>query len=57
MEGASIGQVCYINKIPFIVIRSISDNSDNSSQNDFKINLKKSCQNVCYFLSKFISTF
>ena len=57
MEGASIGQVCYINKIPFIVIRSISDNSGNSSQNDFKINLEKSCQNVCDFLSKFISTF
>ena len=25
MEGAAIGQVCYLDKIPFIVIRSISD--------------------------------
>ncbi len=25
MEGASIGQVCYINKIPFSIIRTISD--------------------------------
>ena len=27
MEGGSIGQVCYINKIPFCVLRSISDDS------------------------------
>ena len=25
MEGASIGHVCYINKIPFAILRSISD--------------------------------
>ena len=25
MEGASIGQVCYVNKIPFAVLRTISD--------------------------------
>lgn len=25
MEGASIGQVCYVNKVPFSIIRSISD--------------------------------
>ncbi len=27
MEGASIGHVCYLNHMPFIVIRSISDNA------------------------------
>lgn len=27
MEGGSIGQVCYINKVPFCVLRSISDDS------------------------------
>ena len=25
MEGGSIGQVCYINKVPFAILRSISD--------------------------------
>ncbi len=25
MEGASIGQVCYVNNVPFAIIRSISD--------------------------------
>jgi adenosylhomocysteine nucleosidase len=27
MEGAAIGHVCYVNEIPFTVIRSISDNA------------------------------
>ncbi|NEZ46361.1 5'-methylthioadenosine/adenosylhomocysteine nucleosidase [Clostridium niameyense] len=27
MEGGSIAQVCYLNNIPFVVIRSISDNA------------------------------
>ena len=27
MEGAAIGQVCYINRIPFAVIRSVSDSA------------------------------
>ena len=30
MEGASIGQVCYLNKVPFTVIRAISDPADGS---------------------------
>lgn len=28
MEGAAIGHVSYINKVPFIIIRSISDNAN-----------------------------
>ena len=28
MEGASIGQVCYVNSVPFVVIRAISDGGD-----------------------------
>ncbi len=38
MESAAIGQTCYLNKIPFNIIRSISDNSDenNEYENFFK---------------------
>ncbi len=28
MEGAAIAHVCYLNRIPFVIIRSISDNAD-----------------------------
>lgn len=39
MEGAAIGHVAYINNIPFVVIRSISDNADEEATvnyNDFE---------------------
>lgn len=36
MEGASIGQVCYLNSVPFVVIRSISDNAINGSHVDYE---------------------
>jgi adenosylhomocysteine nucleosidase len=35
MEGAAVAQVCYEWKIPFVVIRIISDKADESSPNDF----------------------
>jgi len=35
MEGGAVGQVCYINGVPFAVIRSISDGGDENSQIDY----------------------
>ena len=35
MEGASIAQVCYVNHIPYAVMRAISDTADESSEVDF----------------------
>ena len=35
MEGAAIGQVCYVNKVPFCVLRAIYDSADGSSQMDY----------------------
>lgn len=35
MEGASIGHSAYLNGIPFVVIRSISDKADDSAEVDF----------------------
>ena len=36
MEGASIAHVCYLNNIPFVIIRSISDNANNGAHMDFE---------------------
>ncbi|MFX0548911.1 5'-methylthioadenosine/adenosylhomocysteine nucleosidase [Hathewaya histolytica] len=36
MEGASIAHVCHLNKVPFIVIRSISDNAINGTHSDYE---------------------
>ena len=35
MEGASIAHVCYLNNVPFVVIRSISDNANNGAHMDY----------------------
>ena len=35
MEGAGIAQACYLNKIPFVIIRAISDKADGSDVMDY----------------------
>ncbi|MBQ8828436.1 MAG: 5'-methylthioadenosine/adenosylhomocysteine nucleosidase [Clostridia bacterium] len=35
MEGAAIGHVCYINKIPFVVVRAVSDDASGKSHMDY----------------------
>ncbi|MGN1310878.1 MAG: 5'-methylthioadenosine/adenosylhomocysteine nucleosidase [Clostridia bacterium] len=49
MEGAAIGQVCFLNKVPFIVVRSISDipNGNNYMEYDEFVKLAaKNCAKV-----------
>lgn len=35
MEGAAIAQVAYLNQIPYVIIRAISDKADNSAVLDY----------------------
>lgn len=35
MEGAAIAQTAYLNKIPFLIIRAISDKADDSAHMDY----------------------
>lgn len=35
MEGAAIAQAAYLNNIPFLIIRAISDKADNSAEMDY----------------------
>lgn len=35
MEGASIAHGCYLNDIPFVIIRAISDKADDSAEMDY----------------------
>lgn len=51
MEGASIAQVCYLSKIPFLVIRSISDSVIKSNNKmDFDEFLDVSSEKVSKYL-------
>ncbi|MDZ4477732.1 5'-methylthioadenosine/adenosylhomocysteine nucleosidase [Bacillus cereus] len=46
MEGAAIGHVAYINDIPFLVIRCISDSADDEAQVSYD-NFAKTAANYC----------
>ncbi len=35
MEGGAVGQVCYQNRVPFCILRAISDSADSSSNMDY----------------------
>ena len=35
MEGAAVGHVCYVNGVPFGVIRAMSDGGDDAANMDF----------------------
>lgn len=54
MEGASIAQVCYLCKVPFLVIRSITDKLDGSSKIDFETFLELSSKKAVNILKEIL---
>jgi len=56
MEGASIGQVCYLNNLPFVVIRSISDNAINGAHMDYEKFSDLAIKNSVYILRDMLQT-
>lgn len=55
MEGAAIGQVCFLDKIPFLVIRGISDTPNGNNKIDFHTYLKAASKRAGEILEKLIS--
>ncbi len=56
MEGGSIAQVCYINKIPFCILRSISDDSsgDEGAHVEYEIFSRSAAQKAVEIICAFI---
>lgn len=54
MEGAAIAQVCYLNKVDFIVIRSISDNPNGENAVTFREYLSMASNRCAKILEDFI---
>ena len=50
MEGASIAQVCLLDNIPFLVLRSISDTPNGNNQITYEEFLEKSSKNIANFM-------
>ena len=55
MEGAAIAQVCKLNDIPFIIIRSISDNPDGKNEITFDKFLEKASKRCAEIIKEFLN--
>lgn len=55
MEGAAIGQVCFLDKVPFLVIRGISDTPNGNNKIDFHTYLKIASKRAAEILENLIS--
>lgn len=56
MEGGAIGHVCAANKIPFAVLRSISDGGDENAQIDYPAFKKIAAEKSTAIILKYISS-
>lgn len=54
MEGAAVAQVCYLDKIPFIVIRSISDSPNGKNEIDFDKFVDLASERCAIILKEFL---
>ncbi len=55
MEGAAIAQTAYINKVPFVILRAISDKADDSASMDYPVFEKNAINNVFALTKEMIS--
>ena len=55
MEGGAIGHVCYVNDVPFGVLRAMSDGADDGAKMDFPEFAKKAAENSAEVIKKFLS--
>ncbi|MBQ7669172.1 MAG: 5'-methylthioadenosine/adenosylhomocysteine nucleosidase [Clostridia bacterium] len=54
MEGGAIGHVCTVNKVPFAVIRAISDSADGNSTMDYSTFSEKAAKISAKIVENFI---
>ncbi|MCL1936292.1 MAG: 5'-methylthioadenosine/adenosylhomocysteine nucleosidase [Defluviitaleaceae bacterium] len=57
MEGAAIAHICFLNKVPFVVIRSISDKASGEADSQFEKNLKFATEKLAKILEKIIGDY
>lgn len=56
MEGAAIAQAAYLNKIPYVVIRAISDKADNSATMDYPAFEKQAIAHTVKLVEEMVKT-
>ena len=54
MEGAAIGQVCYVNKVPYGILRAISDGGDEQAFADYPTFLAAAAKTATEVMLRFV---
>ncbi|MCI8332599.1 MAG: 5'-methylthioadenosine/adenosylhomocysteine nucleosidase [Clostridiales bacterium] len=54
MEGGAIGQICYVNQIPFCLIRAISDGAGDGAESDYQTFVKKSAVHMQQMIKQYV---
>ena len=54
MEGAAIAQAYYLNRIPFLIVRAISDKADDSASVDYSVFEEKAIEHSVKLLAELI---
>lgn len=54
MEGGAIGHTCYVNGVPYLVLRAISDEADGGAPTDFVEFATKSARNTVSILKEML---
>ena len=57
MEGGAIGHVCFVNDVPFAVLRAMSDGADDGAKMDFPTFAKMAAENSTQVIKAFLSKF
>ncbi len=55
MEGAAIAQVCARNEVPFVIVRTISDNADESSKSSYRLSEKEEAEHCAAIVARTIA--
>lgn len=54
MESGAVGHVCYLNNVPFCIIRAISDEANGNASMDYPTFMKKAADTAAEFVCEFL---
>ena len=57
MEGASMAQVAYLNNVPYVILRSISDKADGGADLSYEEFLPLAAHNASALVEEFIKLY
>ncbi len=56
MEGAAVGYTCHVNKVPFVIMRTISDSASSDAKNEFEKYLGEASKHSFQIISSIFKT-